>query len=348
MDAVNDPVVDVDGLDERWLTEVLGTEVTEVVCARVGTGMTAAAYRLSLISSSEPTTIIAKVAHGDEAARRRVAAGFRAEVGFYAHVVETLDVRAPRCHYAAISDDALRFTILLEDLSPRVPGVQADGCSLAQARQAVRNLAGLHAPRWGDRSLLDFKFAPKSTSERSAFLASLAEPATAVFVDRYGPHLSEREIDILTRSAEALEVWFGLRAEPFTVVHGDYRLDNLMFAPDGSDVVAVDWQTLTIAPGARDLAYFLGTCLPVDDRRSVERELVSLYQAEMARRGVCDYSFERCFDDYRLGQLQAPMITTMGAAFATATRSRESDEMFLAMAHRSCAAIRDLGSLEMM
>ena len=41
------------------------------------------------------------------------------------------------------------------------------------------------------------------------------------------------------------------------------------------------------------------------------------------------------------------MITTMGCAFATGDRSAAADAMFLAMATRSCAAIRDLDSLEL-
>jgi hypothetical protein len=42
---------------------------------------------------------------------------------------------------------------------------------------------------------------------------------------------------------------------------------------------------------------------------------------------------------------QGPMITVLGAIFATAERSERADGMFLAMARRSCAAIRDLDSI---
>ena len=41
------------------------------------------------------------------------------------------------------------------------------------------------------------------------------------------------------------------------------------------------------------------------------------------------------------------MITMIGWAYATATPSASADAMFLAMATRSCAALRDLGSLEL-
>ena len=40
------------------------------------------------------------------------------------------------------------------------------------------------------------------------------------------------------------------------------------------------------------------------------------------------------------------MITTIGCMYATGVRSEEADRMFLAMARRSCAAIRDLDTLD--
>jgi hypothetical protein len=62
---------------------------------------------------------------------------------------------------------------------------------------------------------------------------------------------------------------------------------------------------------------------------------------------VRDYSADECWDDYRLGQLQGPMITVIGCIYAGSERTERSDTMFVAMAHRSCAAIRDLDSLEL-
>jgi aminoglycoside/choline kinase family phosphotransferase len=338
--------VDADDLSPEWLSHALDVDVRAVICERVGTGQTAATYRLALDAPDGQSTVVAKVAGGDETARRRVANGYRAEVGFYTHLVDTLDVRAPRCWYAAITDDALQFTLLLEDLEPRVPGVQVDGCPVGRAEAAVRNLAGLHAPRWDDETLFELDFVRRPTAARAAFLGELAISATEVFVDRYGPQLPAADIDTLRASAVAVEAWVLARAEPFAVLHGDYRLDNLLFGSDDGDVVAVDWQTLVVGPPARDVAYFLGTSLAVKERRAAEKRLVGLYHAELVTRGVEGYPAERCFEDYRLGQVQGPMITTMGAAYATAERTERADAMFIAMASRSCAAIRDLASLD--
>jgi hypothetical protein len=41
------------------------------------------------------------------------------------------------------------------------------------------------------------------------------------------------------------------------------------------------------------------------------------------------------------------MITVLGCIYAAAERSERADAMFLAMTHRSCAAIRDLESLDL-
>ena len=60
------------------------------------------------------------------------------------------------------------------------------------------------------------------------------------------------------------------------------------------------------------------------------------------------YSRHECFDDYRLGQLQGPFITVLGCVYgATAERTPDGDEMFISMAQRSCAAIRELDSLSL-
>ena len=42
------------------------------------------------------------------------------------------------------------------------------------------------------------------------------------------------------------------------------------------------------------------------------------------------------------------MITVLGCMYATAERSERADGMFLAMITRSCAAIRDLRSLDLL
>jgi hypothetical protein len=347
----------VDDLTPEWLSMALaagGTDCTvrSVASERIGTGQIGTSYRLTLGYDSGdaggPSALVAKLAGGDAAARARVAAGYEKEVGFYVDIAPTVDVRTPRSWYSAISDDHTAFTLLLDDLHPAQPGVQASGCSPELAAVSLVNLAGLHAPRWNDPSLLEVPYLAPTGPELAELVEAALIAATDDFIDQYRVELDPLDATTLRETARVHRAWQAARPTPFTVTHGDYRLDNLMFHPDGDVVTALDWQTVTTGPPGRDVAYFLGTSLEVGVRRAHEDALIATYHAALRDRGVSDYNASTCFKDYRLGQLQGPMITVLGCMYATAERSDRSDGMFLAMARRSCAAIRDLGSLDLL
>jgi aminoglycoside/choline kinase family phosphotransferase len=332
-------------LSRDWLSLALGSDVRSVTFEPIGAGQSASTYRLFVDADDFPATLIAKFAKGSEDARRRLATAHRNEVGFYRELAGTLDIRVPACRYAAISPDAMSFTLLLEDLSPCQPGRQKDGCSFGHATESVRNLAHLHASRWNDEALNDIDFLLPLTEQRARFLADLAHTATDQFIARYSDKLSADDVTTLREVAAALFEWQLARPEPFSLVHGDYRLDNLMLHPTRDDVVAVDWQTVTVALPARDLGYFIGTSLPTGQRRAEEERLLAAYHDELESCGVRAYSAERCFADYRVGHLHGPMVTVIGSLTSTGSRNRDGDEMFLSMARRSCAAVRDHQSI---
>jgi hypothetical protein len=352
-DDLNDVVDDPSALTAQWLTGALASRghegtVRGVSYERIGTGQIGASYRLHLDAIGQlPATLVAKLAAGSPEARQRVGEGYRKEVRFYSELAGLVAVNTPQCWYAAISDDNQAFTLLLDDLAPAVPGKQSDGCRLEQAVAAVENLAGLHAPLWCDPLLADHaEWLRPMDDATGAFLGELMVGATEQFIERYADRMPG-DVDTLRSAAGLIGRWTTTGNDIFAVMHGDYRLDNLMFDPDGPGVFAVDWQTVTTGPPVRDLSYFLATSLTVELRRAHERELLEVYVAALEARGV-DHSLERCWTDYRLGVLQAPLITVLGCIYATAEPSVASDEMFLAMATRSCAAIRDLATLDLL
>ncbi|HEX3461240.1 MAG TPA: hypothetical protein VHT49_10075, partial [Acidimicrobiales bacterium] len=102
-----------------------------------------------------------------------------------------------------------------------------------------------------------------------------------------------------------------------------------------------------IGPPLRDVAYFLGTSLRSEDRVAHEVALVRAYHSALLENGVRTYTFDECWCDYRIGQLQGPMMTVIGCIYSGSQRTPRSDAMFVAMARRSCAAVRDLGSPEL-
>ena len=190
----------IDGPDDitaEWLTSVLrararDANVREVRIEQIGTGQTGASFRLHLDAEGAlPPTLVAKTAAGDRVQRERVGPGYRSEVGFYTDFRDRVRIRTPRCWYADISDDNCSFVLVLDDLAPARPGVQADGCTVAQAEDAVRNLAGLHAPVWNDPMLLTHAdWLTSMTGSRSEFLGTVTRSAAEIFVDRYADALA--------------------------------------------------------------------------------------------------------------------------------------------------------------
>ncbi|MFC5748323.1 phosphotransferase [Actinomadura rugatobispora] len=344
-----------------WLTEVLRAGGADVEVARlrfepIGTGQTGASYRFHLDVRPErggadarvPRTVVLKMAAGPEKVRKRLAPGYRSEVGFYRTFASSAAIRVPRCWSAEMSPDARSFTLVLEDAHPALPGRQTEGCTLAQATAAVRNLAGLHASFWNDERLDHGSSWLRSLDASGmAIMAKMLAKATAAFVDRYRAELSPEDVDTLHRTAGAVADWGRHTFTRRTLIHGDYRLDNLMFGPE-DDVLAVDWQTLEAGFPARDLAYFLSTALPPEIRRPHEEVLVGAYHERLVHHGVADYPAELCFDDYRRGMLQGPLITVIGCISASGPRTADSDRMFLSMAAHTCAAIRELGTLDLL
>ena len=124
------------------------------------------------------------------------------------------------------------------------------------------------------------------------FVGEIFAKAVDDFVARFEA-IDDEDVETLHGCAEAIGPWLLTRPAPFAVVHGDYRLDNLMFPPEGRGVSALDWQTVGVAPPGRDLAYFLGTALHPEDRRRCESDLVALYFDDLERRGVQGYSRQR-------------------------------------------------------
>ena len=273
-----------------------------------------------------------------------MAGAYRGEVRFYQLLAPTVAIRTPACFHAEIAEESGDFVIVLEDLAPREQGDQIPGCTGDQARDAVVNLAGLHGPRWCDPTLAEVDTLTLNGPDEIALLLDMWEPTCELFLSGLGDLIPDEDAATLRACGTVIERWLLARSERFGLVHGDYRLDNLLFPPDGAPgVVAVDFQTLSLALPARDLAYFVGTSLSVEDRRQHERELVAAYHTALTSYGVEGYSLEDCWDDYVFAMIQGPLVSIFGCAYGA--RTDRGDQMFAVMIARTCAAIRDLDTL---
>jgi aminoglycoside phosphotransferase (APT) family kinase protein len=145
--------------------------------------------------------------------------------------------------------------------------------------------------------------------------------------------------------ADHAQRWWERPAHPFALLHGDYRLDNLLFsdAAGEASVVAVDWQSCSLGNPLRDAAFMIVTGLSVADRRRAERDLVNNYWDALQAFSVTEYDRDQCWQDYRHSVFHAPVVTVFGAS--AAKPSARGDQMFTVMAERSAAAIADLDAL---
>jgi len=338
------PTDDSSEIDAAWLTAALGVEVRDVTALRVGTGQMGQSWRLTVTYADPgadlPTSFVAKMAGGDPETRTLIADGYRSEFLWYTSLGDTVAIRIPRCWYATITDDAVSFVLLLDDLAPAEPGAQVPGATVAQAHVALREMAGLHGPRWGDPSLLAIPELRPPSDEGAEFHAQIFGGAVPQFIEQFGEWMSSDDVATLHDLSTWMGDWLKSRRDQLTLIHGDFRPDNLMVSPDGQTITTLDWQTIGLGFAGRDLGYFLGLGLDSDLRRAHESELLATYHDAILRQGV-EITIDECFNDYRLGTPQGPLVTVLGAVYATATPTDASNAMFSSMITRSCAAIRD-------
>jgi aminoglycoside phosphotransferase (APT) family kinase protein len=346
-------VAEAQSLSPEWLTAVLRAAGHDVTVRSfrhrpIGTGQMAHSERIELdyqgpTPIGAPASVVGKFPSPSPESRASGArGGYRSETRFYTDLAHRLAVRTPRCLYGALGEDESTFTLILEDMAPAVQGDQIAGASAAWIEAAVRNLAGLHAPLWNAPELDRLDWTTGGAGEEFARYIELATPA---FLSRYADRLSAEDAELLARFADRAQRWVARRPKDRTLVHGDYRLDNLLFRedPQGLVVTAVDWQTLSVACGGQDLAFLLGNGLEPAARREHEPRLLAAYRAALAELGV-DRPADAIQADYVYGSLQGPVITVLGAL--AVGRTERGDAMFMAMARRSAAQVRELGALE--
>ena len=126
------------------------------------------------------------------------------------------------------------------------------------------------------------------------------------------------------------------------LVHGDYRLDNLLFGTRGAErpLTVVDWQTVGWGGAMADAAYFLGGSLEVELRRELERELFEQYHDALRACGAPAFSLESCFREYRRHAFGGVLMVLVASMIVE--RTERGDDMFMAMLARHAQQALDL------
>ena len=355
------PIIDsVQQATAAWLTSALRASgmlthgfVTAVSSDLINPGQTGLVARLHLEYDADrpeaPSTAILKLPATDPGSR---AAGqqlgmYEAEVRLYMDIAPTLPITVPVAFYGRTETGTGRFTLLLEDLADiGEPGDMIAGGTPDDAARALRALVGLQAPRWADPSLHKLHWLANPEALEAMF--SSVHPALPRFLERFADQLAPDDIALMERAAPKASAWASQMTSGHTVImHGDFRMDNLIFPRDTSlPVVPFDWQTVRLGPPALDAGFYLGSCLSVEDRREHERPLLRDHHQRLLAAGVTGFCFEDLWESYRFSVFYGLLLTI--AFSLQLERTERGDALFRGMIAAYGQQIRDLESEQLL
>ena len=344
-----------DTIDAEFWREVFGAEVTAGAPKRIGEGQVGMNLRYSLSSDAPhvPASVVVKMASPDPTSRATGVSlrNYEREVKFYNQLVGTLDVRSPKCWFADWHEGNGDIAIVLEDMAPCEQGDQIRACGIDHARLAVDQLVKMQGPRWNDDSLTSIDWLQRRDAndvERLSGLIAMVKPGfLAVYRDAIGDQIGNEGLEFIETMAANIEGYVRGKGDAFSVTHGDYRLDNLLFATEAGGVpcAVVDWQTPGHGNGIADLAYFIGAGLLPDDRRRHEWELVDQYIE-----GIESYGHEVDHDwvrhHYRREAVSGVIMAVVASQIVG--RTERGDKMFEVMATRHILQGLDNGALSLL
>lgn len=167
--------------------------------------------------------------------------------------------RVPHC--LALEEEEDEFLMVLEDLDAAGFALRKQSVSFAEMQACLSWLAEFH----------------------STFLGTSPEglwpTGTYWHLETRPDELAALEDEALKSAAHAIDQTLN-NAGFQTLVHGDAKLANFCFSPNG-DVAAVDFQYVGGGCGMKDVAYFIGSCLYEEDCEQHEPALLDYYFTEL-------------------------------------------------------------------
>jgi hypothetical protein len=333
-----------------------GGTVTSVDGRDVGFGQVGHCVRYAIKYAGDaahaPASIVGKFPSDDPTSRATgIALGnYEREVRFYEQLAPALTIRVPHCFHAEFDPATSDFVLLLEDMAPSEQGDQLAGCSVDIAASALEQIARMHIAHWGDESLADLPWLQQWSGPGAQMVQGMYLSVWEGFVGRYGDVLDDEQLALGAGLGPVLAATIQANTGPFTLTHGDYRLDNMLIAADAATdpegVCVVDWQSPGRGPALGDVAYFLGNSLTTDDRRAAERDLVRSYYDRLVGAGIESYPWDRCWEDYRRAATGGVVMSVVASMIVGA--HDRGDAMFRVMADRHLRAMADLDAADLL
>ena len=344
------PIERPEDLTAEWLTASLGAgRVGGFAVERIGTGQMSECYRVALTyaEGDGPASVVLKVAAGNPVSRGtgQALGLYEREVRFYAEVAPRLGGPIARCYHASYQPETGMFTLLIDDAAPAEVGDEIRGATIEDAKLALTQLGRLQAPLIGSDSLAEAPWLDRETPMNQALITGLFHG----FVERYGQAVTPQQRLVGQRLVDSFDAHLAQEAAEGRVkglVHGDYRLDNILFGRPGSlrDLTVVDWQTVTWGPALTDVAYFLGCALQNEDRRAHYDDLLAAYHSGLGPNPPI--TLEQVRDGVRRQSFFGVMMAIVSSMLVE--RTERGDQMFLTMLDRHSSHVLDTGALDVL
>jgi hypothetical protein len=351
----------VDTMEEltpEWFTGALregGTipveaSISAVRSELIGTGQVGMVVRSELEYEGDvvgaPSSVVVKLPSAKESNRQvGIAMGlYENEVLFYREIAPRAGIAVPRLHWAEVEPASGRITLVIDDLTTSAQvGDMIDKATVDQAELAFAELVKLQAPLWNDPQLRAMPWL--ANPARAQMLFDAVAPSIEPFKAAYGSRLEPEHVALVERLGPKASAWpTKALVEPLVVIHGDFRLDNMMFGE--KTVTILDWQACRLGPPLLDHSIFLGSCMSTEDRRAHEHDLLRSYHDGLVRAGVRDFSWEDCLESYRVSSLYPFLLTVSMSMFLAHT---DRDREMWAQLLRGCAdLVHDLGAADLL
>lgn len=186
---------------------------------------------------------------------QRKVKSYQVERNWYGNYSNKSAARLPNC--LAIEAQGDEVLMVLEDLDEAGFSLRKHSVSWEDIANCLGWLAGFHASFLGEK--------PEGLWEVGTYWHLQTRPQELEV-------LSDRR---LKAAAAAIDEQLNSTSYK-TFVHGDAKLANFCFSPDGQ-VAGVDFQYVGGGCGMKDVAYFVGSCLDERDCERLEAQILDTY-----------------------------------------------------------------------
>ena len=216
------------------------------------------------------------------------------------------DSPLPKCFDADYFESENSYYVLLEDLSQTHYSNKDIAPTRAHSAATAKELARLHAYRWGSKDLRGSDVAIVKT-EINKYCEHISRGLLPI-LDVIRTDIDASTISMLERIFRVFPERMIERSEQangMTWIHGDPNPSNILSPVEPSyGLKIIDRQpfkwSLTYWLAVSDIAYMIVPFWPTTHRRTLEKGMIHDYQNYLRKFGVKNYPIEECLEDYRL------------------------------------------------